>query len=320
METFVVMLKNVIIFVLLAIPGYLLVKSKLMKAKDSGLLSTLLMYVGMPALILGNTLSLELTGKFALSLIIMALISVMAHLLMFFTTKWLCSHEEDAGARAMMRFGATFANSGFVGIPLAMAVFPGDAVLLAYLTVCNIVMNVTMSTLGAYLLTGDKSVIRSKKALLSPIMLSFLAGIVLNCLGVAKAVPEVSTLTNHLKGLVTPLAMVVLGMKLADVSFKQMMTSQRMYYVSLLRLVLYPIVATAVILLLQKISFLEISRSGVMGFFMSMAMPTATLAVVFADQYRADGKNAAFFALGTTILSVLTIPVLYALLIYVQRY
>lgn len=317
METFFVMLKNVIIFVLLAIPGYLMVKSKLLKAKDSGLLSTLLMYVGMPALILGNTLGLELTGEFALSLVIMALISVMAHLLMFASTKWLCGHEENAAVRAMMRFGATFANSGFVGIPLAMAVFPGDAVLLAYLTVCNIVMNVTMSTLGAYLLTGDKSVVRPKKAFLSPIMLSFLAGIALNLLGVAKAVPEINTFTNHLKGMVTPLAMVVLGMKLADVSFKQMMTSRRMYYISLLRLVLYPIVGTAAILLLQQISFLAISQSGVMGFFMSMAMPTATLAVVFADQYQGDSQSAAYFALGTTILSVLTIPVLYALLTYV---
>ena len=36
MNTLFIMLKNVIIFVLLAVPGYLLVKGKLLSQKDSG--------------------------------------------------------------------------------------------------------------------------------------------------------------------------------------------------------------------------------------------------------------------------------------------
>ena len=62
MDTLIVMLKNVLIFVLLAVPGYLLVKGKLVTGKDSHLLSKLLTYVGMPALILSSTLKLEFTG------------------------------------------------------------------------------------------------------------------------------------------------------------------------------------------------------------------------------------------------------------------
>lgn len=317
METFFVMLRNVIIFVLLAIPGYLLVKTKVLKAQDSGVLSKILINVGMPALVFGSTLGLELTGALAKSLIVIGALSAAMHLLMYVTSGWLCGHKENRKTRAMMRFCATFINSGFVGIPLATAVFPDNLEIIAYLTVANIVMNVMMFTLGTYLVSGDKSAISIKNALLTPVVLAFLAGIALNLLGVAKAVPEIVTFTNHLKGLVTPLAMLVVGMKLAEVSLKRLLTSGRMYYVSLLRLVLYPVVGTVAILLLQRLPFFGIGNNGVLGFFMAMAMPSASLAAVFADRYQSDTESAAFFTLGTTIVSVLTIPAIYWVLMIV---
>ena len=58
METLQIMLKNVIIFVLLAVPGYLLVKGRLVGGKESGVLSKLLTYVGMPFMILSSSLNL----------------------------------------------------------------------------------------------------------------------------------------------------------------------------------------------------------------------------------------------------------------------
>ena len=54
MNELIEMLKNVIVFVLLAVPGYVLVKTKLLKQEQSGVLSKLLVYVGMPFLILSS--------------------------------------------------------------------------------------------------------------------------------------------------------------------------------------------------------------------------------------------------------------------------
>ena len=47
MGEFLIMLRNVIMFVLLAIPGYLLVKTKHLKSSDSGVLTTILLYLGL---------------------------------------------------------------------------------------------------------------------------------------------------------------------------------------------------------------------------------------------------------------------------------
>ncbi len=311
METLLIMLKNVIIFVLLAIPGYLLVKGKLLKAQESGALSKLLTNVGMPALILSSTLGLEFSGEFTKSIIVMAVICVLFTFVMFFTTTWFCAGEKQEKTRGMMRFCSVFSNSGFIGIPLASAVFGGDSPVMAYLIVSNIVMNVMMFTLGVYLISGDKGAINIKKAVLTPVFLAFLAGIVLNLLGVVKIIPELNTFANHLKGIVTPLSMTVLGMKLAEVPMKRLLTSGRMYYVSFLRLVLYPVVGVAAMLVLRLIPALSINADTIIGFFVGLAMPTAGLASVFSDQYNGDTENSVILTLGTTIVSILTIPVLY---------
>ncbi len=310
METLLIMLKNVIIFLLLAIPGLLLVKGKLLKATDSAALSKVLTNVGMPALILSNTLKLELTGEFAVSMLVTAAVSILFMLLTFLASGWLCAGEKNEKTKGMMRFCAVFINSGFIGIPLASAVFPGNTTLMAYLVITNIVMNVTMFTLGVYVISGDKRAIQAKKALLTPVFLAFVAGILLNLLGVGK-ITEVHTFTDHLKNIVTPLSMTILGMKLAEVQIKRLFTSGRMYYVSFLRLVLFPVLGVALMLVLKRIPALSLSTDTIIGFFMGFAMPTAALASAFSDQYNGDIDTAAVLTLGCTILSVVTIPVLY---------
>ena len=313
MDALIVMLKNVLIFVLLAVPGYLLVKGKLLTAKDSGLLSKLLTYVGMPALILSSTLKLEFTGEFTLSIVITATLGVAFIVGMFFATALLV-RGSDEKRRGMTRFCMIFANNGFIGIPLAKAVLGEDSPVMAYLIVLNIIMNLTMFTLGTYLISGDKKSMNLKKALLTPVLMAFVAGIVLNLVGVAKWVPELQTYATHFSGIVTPLSMLVLGIKLAEVPIKKLFTSGRMYYVSAMRLVLFPVICMGILFLLQLVPFMKVSNDMLLGFFMAYAMPTAGLASAFADQHKGDGENAVIFTLGTTVLSIASIPVLYWLL------
>ena len=311
METLLIMLKNVMIFVLLAIPGYLLVKGKLLDQKGSGIISKLLTYVGMPFMILSSTLKLEFTGEFTLSLIAFGAVCIGVTFLMFFASGWLSGWDTNKGRSGMMRFCMVFANNGFIGIPLARAVFGEDSPVMAYLIISNIIMNVMMFSLGPTLVSGDKKSVNITKALFTPVFIAFVTGIVLNLTKVCTVVPEIQTYSGHFSGIVTPLSMVVLGMKLADVPMKRLLTSGHMYYVSLLRLVFFPIVGIALMFALQLVPVLGFGADAVIAFFMGFAMPTAGLASVFADQHKGDTENAVIFTLGTTILSVITIPVLY---------
>ena len=311
MDTLFIMLKNVIIFVLLAVPGYLLVKGKKLGPKESGTLSKLLTNLGMPFLILSSTLKLEFSGELTKSLIVVGILGILFLVGTFLLSALFVLRDHDEKRKGMVRFCMVFANNGFIGIPLARAVFGEAFPVMAYLIVLNIIMNVIMFTLGVYLISGDKSTISVKKAVLTPVFLAFVIGIVLNLLGVSNVVPELQTYATHFSGIVTPLSMLVLGMKLTEVPMKKLFVSWRMYYTSAVKLVLFPIIAVAVGLLLQKIPFLRLSNDAVIGLFISFAMPTAGLASVFSDQYKGDTENAVILTLGTTIVSVLTIPVLY---------
>lgn len=311
METLFIMLKNVIIFVLLAVPGYLLVSRKMLGQKESSTLSKLLTNVGMPFLILSSTLKLEFSGDFTRSIILVAIIGVIFNVGMFFLSGLVVRGEKDVKRRGMMRFCIVFANNGFIGIPLARAVFGEASAVMAYLIILNIITNVLMFTLGVYLVSGDKNTINVKKAVLNPVLISFVIGIILNLAGISAMIPEIQTYATHFSGIVTPLSMVILGMKLAGVEMSRLFSSWRMYYVSAMRLALFPAVGVALMFLLHTIPALALSADTVIAFFVAFAMPTAGLASAFSDQYNGDTENAVIFTLGTTIVSVATIPVLY---------
>jgi predicted permease len=161
------MLKNVLIFVLLAVPGYLLVKGKSLSQKESGTLSKLLTNIGMPFLIFSSTLKLELSGSFALRLIICGVFCVLFTTAFFFLCALFVRFDKEDKRQRMMRFCMAFANNGFIGIPLARAVFGEDSPVMAYLIILNIITNVLMFSLGTSLLSGDKKSLDLKKVFLN---------------------------------------------------------------------------------------------------------------------------------------------------------
>ena len=89
---------------------------------------------------------------------------------------------------------------------------------------------------------------------------------------------------SYFSGVVTPVSMLVLGIKLAEVPLKKLFTSGRMYYTCLNRLVLFPVLSVALMLLLRTIPTLAITENMILAVFISFAMPTAGLATAFSDQ------------------------------------
>ena len=315
MGEFVIMLRNVLIFVALAIPGYLLVKGKLLKPEQSGVLSKILMYLALPFMIFSGVVkNLVFNPASMLMLGLVAVIGIAVVLGMFFVSAPLTKMEKNQKTRGMLRFCAVFANNGFLGIPLAVAVFGSDSPVFTVVIVLNIINNVLMYTLGAYLTTGDKKNISVKKAFFNPVLIAFVLGCVCNLLGVKRYVPEVITFSDHFSNIVTPISMTVIGMKLGATSFKTLFRSGKLYYVSFLKLVLFPVAITAVMFVLQFVPVNVPVESIILGVFVAFSMPTAGLAATFADEFGGDTENAVIFTLGTTVLSVLTIPTLYWLL------
>ena len=315
MDAFIIMLRNVLLFVALAIPGYLLVKCKLMKPEQSGALSKLLMYVGMPFLILSGTVNnLTFNKETLLSVGLVAVIGIAYTFAMFLASKPMTASEKQEKARGMLRFCAVFSNNGFLGIPLAIAVFGQSSPVFAVLIILNIITNVLMFTLGAYLVSGDRNSISFKKAFLNPVLIAFLVGIILNLLNVKSHIPDTVTYMTHFSNLVTPISMTILGMKLGGVRLSALFASWRTYYAAALKLVLFPAVIVALLFALRAIPGSIVTNDMILGFFVAIACPTAGLASTFADRFDGDTEGAVAYTLGTTLLCVVTIPLLYLLI------
>ncbi len=313
MDELVLMLKNVIVFVLLAVPGYLLVKTKLLKQEHSGVLSKLLVYVGMPFLILSSMLEKVTLSKELFATIGLAVgVGIGVTLIMFFATIPLTAMERQEKTRGMMRFCSMFSNNGFLGIPLAAAVFADRPDVMTVLIIINILTNVLMYTLGVYLISRDKKTISLKKAFLNPVLIAFVIGIILNLCNVQKHLPELVSYSGHFRNLVTPISMTILGMKMAGVKFLSLFTSWKTYYVSAIKLVVFPAVIIGALLAVKALTGGGlVSEDFILGAFVSFATPTAGLASTFSDTHNGDSKSAVAFTLGSTILSVATIPLLY---------
>ncbi len=310
MDALWIMLKNVIVFVLLAMPGFILVKTKIVKTTESGILSKLMTYVGMPFLILSSTLNVTFSGEFIGKILLVGIAGIAFVVGTFFISVLFLNKKDEEQKQKMARFCMVFANNGFLGLPLAEAVF-GNSPVVTYMVVLNILNNVLMFTLGVYLISGDKGAINPKKALLSPVLIAFIMGIVLNLLNVKSVLPELVTYSNHLKGIVTPLSMTVLGIKMAEIKLGDLFKERSMYAVSSVKLLVFPVISVALMFLLKIVPAFAVNTEMVVAFFMAFAMPTAGMASTFADQYNGDTKNSVAYTLGSTLLSVISIPVLY---------
>ena len=87
----------------------------------------------------------------------------------------------------------------------------------------------------------------------------------------------------------------------------------KMYYVAALKLVVFPLIIVAIAFLVKMV-WSVIDMAVVLGIFIAFATPTAGLASTFSDNYDGDTESAVVFTLGTTVLSVLTIPLIYWLI------
>lgn len=315
MDAFLIMLRNVILFAALAIPGYILVKCNILKQEHSAPLSKILMYVGLPFMIVsGMVNNLSIDREFLVRMLTVAAIGVIYTLVLLLVAKPLSAFEKSEKTRGMIRFCTVFSNNGFLGIPLAIAVFGKDTQIFTALIVLNIINNIMIYSFGSNLVSGVGRSGGLKNAVFNPVLIGFVIGLILNLLNVKSYIPEVVSYSDYFSGIVTPISMTILGMKLAGVKVSSLFASVKNYYVSFLKLIVSPLVIVALLFALKAIPGDIINTDVILGFFVAFAMPTAGLATTFADTYDGDTESAVAFTLGTTMLSILTIPLLYGLL------
>ena len=203
------------------------------------------------------------------------------------------------------KYGLCFSNCGFMGIPIIKAVLGDGAVF--YLSSYLVAVNLIVWTYGIYLVTHDKSYFSIKKAILNPGTISVLLGLIV-FFSPVKLPPLLYEGVNTLGNLNTPLAMIVLGSYIAKMDLKELVLNVRMYMLSFIRLIVYPLGVLLLFIFLPE--DLYIIKMTVL--IASMA-PAAVNTMIFAIQFDGDSKLGAGFVSLSSLLSLFTMPVILGL-------
>lgn len=203
------------------------------------------------------------------------------------------------------RYGISFANCGFIGIPLVRAILGDGAVF--HLSAFLVAINIIVWTYGIYMITGDKKYMTLKKAIFNPGTLGTLFGLLL-FFSPYKLPVLVYQGVNTLGNLNTPLAMIILGAYIAKCDVKSLFTAPRLYAISSLRLIILPLI-TLLILIVVPIEDTTI----LMTVMIACSAPSAVNTMMFSLQFSNDGSHGAKIVSLTSLLSIITLPLILSL-------
>lgn len=297
--SFITVMDQVLIIFLILIVGVICRKRNILSKELTKGLSELLMGLVLPFNIISSFNQSLPKGAFsnAVQIFIFAMV---IHAFSIVIGKVLYRNYESR-TRKVMWFITVFSNCGFMGFPVLESIFGKVGVF--YGSVYVVAVNLFQFSFGQMLFSGEKDIKALKKVLVNPGILAVFIGVIMFVSPVK--LPYVAIRVFDMVGtMTTPLAMLVVGSMLGEVNVKEILSGGHIYLGSAMRLLILPILF---IILLRLIGI-----KGDVFVICSLltAMPAAANTVIFAEKYNGDSILATKIVFMSTVLSIITIPLI----------
>ena len=237
-------------------------------------------------------------------------LAVLIHVVLIVLSRFVVRHR-DENVRRPLRLAAVFSNAGFMGIPLEQAILGDVGVFygVVYIVVFNLFMwswgYGTMQNTSA---PGTRYQALSTKMWVNPGTVGLVLGAPLFFLSV-KLPAVIGVPVHHMANLNTPLAMIVIGYALAGAEFGKVLRTGAVYVATVVRLVACPLLAIAALYPFRA----ALDRNMMLAMVIAASAPVAAMVSMFAAKFRRDVDVSVAVVSGTTLLSILTMPVVIAL-------
>ena len=298
MDAFLSVILEVAVILILILVGYFTVKKGMFTKESLGSITSFLLYIVTPCLIVSSFLSAE-SGKLDGWTLLLAAVLPALSIVISIALSYLFFRKEPSGRRRVLRFSMIFCNVGFMGIPLVEGIVGSEGVLYGSFFIA--VFNIFCWTYGYVMMGGGK--VRLKALLLNPGVIGIVIGLPLYLLDVP--VPAlIERPIELISALNTPLAMIVVGGYIAQVKLRAFVSDLAVYKMAVLRLVVAPLLYLALVWLLRP------DETLLMSTVIQAATPVAANCVLFAVQFGSDAELASKSVAVSTALSVVTIPLL----------
>lgn len=304
MEAFFIVFQNVAIMMAYLVAGLLIVKIGKARTEHAMSVSTLLIYVCGPCMVINSFLGMEFSAENNIAVAKFFVVSFIIQILFLAIVYVFVRNKLTDSKFRILSVASVLGNVGFLGLPLVAALFPTEPVVAAYSSIYVMSMNILVFSVGVYMITGDKKYMSLKAILANPTTIAILIAMPFYIFDIN--LPEAATSGIVLMAkMTTPLCMVVLGMRLAAVNPKVLFSRPFAYITCVLKLFVFPLFAYMCVKFIPwfddtfKVCMLVLS-----------ATPTAAIVLSLSEIHEQQQELSANVVLLSTIFSLISIPLM----------
>ena len=286
---------------LMVIIGFCCNKLKYMDGDFNRKFSSLILNITAPFLILSSVMGEVLPKPEDIPPVLTAGLLSYAFLFIvsFTVSKFLCKDADKVGS---YRFMLIFGNINYIGFPVLDALFGSTAIF--YAAVVTIPFNILIFMFGVPIITSGKGKFEFKwRTLFSPCLIATYITILIVCLQ-SRMPKEIAEACSLVGSMTVPGSLLIIGSTLAGIPVLKMLDNFRMYILTAIKLLAIPVVLWCI----YKVSPLDYKYTQVLV--VLFGMPVASIGTMLCLKNNIDGSTMSEGTFLTTLLSVLSIPLL----------
>lgn len=284
--------------------GYAANRLDILGGETDKKISKLLLNITLPAMILGSVCTGDALPEISVVLDMLRVAVVfygLEFVFVFILPRLLGGTPEQKG---VWRFSLAFSNLAFIGYPVVVALFGPET--LFYAVTLALPFNLIAFTLGPLMLAGAKRF--SLRQMISPCAVAALVALIL-ALAQLRPPAVVGEALEFVGGAAVPLSLLCVGSLLAGLSLGRMLASPRLWILTAVRLLVMPL---ALFSILHGLGIAPL----VLGIaVVEMGMPVAINGSLLCMEYGGDAECMAQITFLSTLVSILTIPIVAAFLL-----
>lgn len=203
--------------------------------------------------------------------------------------------------KKILHFANFFSNCGFIGFPIINSIFGAEGVV--YTSIFNMVFTIFLWTYGVMIFSDKLSKENIKKVLLNPSIIAVYIGIPIMIFNI-KLPASILDTTKIVGDMTAPISMIIVGSILSKVKIKSIFKEASVYYGALIKLIVIPLAIYMIKLIIKD------NSSVIDTIIVIQAMPAAAMTSIFAADFDKEKEYGAIVVFVTTLLSIITIPVI----------
>lgn len=298
MELSVVVNLQIVLF-LLIIAGMILKKIGIITAEGKKSITDLLIYFILPC-----NIFISYLGNISVDLI-KSSIQVFGAAFFIQIMSWGLSKilypKIEERKKVVLRYATICSNAGFIGLPVIEQLYGNEGLFLASVALIPLRIFMWSSGLSCFTKVDGKSTI--KKLATHPCIIAVVLGFVVLLTGIK--LPEAFIMAiKYCSSCTTSISMLIIGSILADVNFRSLF-DKLVLYISGVRLLLIPALSFFILHYVFSMKGIEVQVPVLLA-----AMPAGSTTAILAAKYDGDSTFAAKCVFITSILSLVTIPVI----------